>query len=78
MAQRKYAITIYHDGVHWDVALADKQHYLQEKAFLEELVSRLPPRRIRPVPDPLTDFYMLDDAQLDSYIAHRKRTKRSA
>jgi hypothetical protein len=31
---KRYAITIYHDGVLWDVALPDKERSLQEKALL--------------------------------------------
>jgi hypothetical protein len=75
---KKYSITIYHNGAHWDVPLPNAERYLQEKAFLEQLVGDPPPRRVRPVPDPLTDLYMLDDAQLDSYIAYRKQMKSSA
>lgn len=78
MPPKKYAITIYHEGAHWQVQVRGQQRYLREKAFLEELVGHAPPRRAPPIPDPPTDFYMLDNAQLDSYIAYRKRTKRSA
>ena len=78
MPRQTYSIMIYHNGVHWDVPLQGKQRFLRERAFLDELVGHPRASRPRPVPDPPTDVYMLDDAQLDSYIAFRKRMKSSA
>ena len=75
----KYLIGIYHDGVHFDARVRGKERYLKEKTFLDDLVGRryrpgLPPR---PIPDPPTDFYILNDEQLEAYSAFRKQLRKS-
>ena len=70
-----YKLTIYHEGAHWDVRLRGKKRFLQERAFLDQLMGY--PHVPRPAPDPTSDFYMLSDEQLDAYIDFRKTMKRS-
>ncbi len=76
MSQRKvYKLTIYHEGAHWDVRLRGKKRFLQERAFLDQLMGYPPVPR--PAPDPTSDLYMLNDEQLEAYSAFRKKMKRS-
>jgi hypothetical protein len=77
---KEFEIEIYHDGVHFKAPMRGKKRYLQERAFLDELTgARYSPKALpRPLPDPDGDFYMLDDAQLESYSAFRKRLDKRA
>jgi len=70
----EYVITIYHNGVHFEAPMRGKDRYLKEKAFLNELQgwhfpSDDPPA---PIPDLKTDFYMLNDEELEAYSTFRK------
>jgi hypothetical protein len=72
---QRFEITIYHNGVHFIAPALGKKRYLEEKAFLNELVGwEYPPESLpRPIPDPTQDFYMLTDEQLEAYSAFRKK-----
>lgn len=77
MHQRDDALyfTIYRDGVHFRAPVRERERFLRERAFLDDLVA---PnigrhRQERPVPDRTTDFYMLDDDELDAYLDFRRQ-----
>ena len=75
----KFVFTIDHNGVHFEAPVRGKKRFLIERAFLDDLVGELAPRnKTRPVPDLLTDFYLLSDEQLDAYSAFRHRMKRES
>jgi hypothetical protein len=69
-----YDIEIYHYGVCFKAPIRDRERYLREKAFLGELTGLRPTADMptRPIPDPTTDFYVLNDEQLAAYSAFRK------
>jgi hypothetical protein len=72
--------TIYHNGVHFESPVRGKQRFLIEREFLDDLVAPQIGRHAspRPIPDPGTDFYELNDEQLEAYSAFRKRMKGSS
>ncbi len=74
----EFEILIYHDGVQIDATVRGLERYLSEKSFLNDLTNRTyPPQSLpRPVPDPTQDFYVLNDEQMETYSAFRKRFKR--
>jgi hypothetical protein len=76
---RKFEFTIDHNGVHFTAPVRGEKRFLRERAFLDDLVGRTTggERRVRPVPHPSTDFYMLNDEQLDAYSAFRREIYRS-
>jgi hypothetical protein len=75
--RRKFVFTIYHNGVHFEAPVRGKKRFLIEREFLDDLVAPQIGRHAlpRPIPDPHTDFYMLDDEQLKAYSAFQKRMK---
>ena len=66
-----YRLEIYHQGVVFTIPARDREQYLKERAFLDRLVGNrtAPGAPPRPVPDPSSDFYMLDETQLEAYAA---------
>lgn len=76
--EQELEILIYHNGVQIDATVRGRKRYLEEKAFLNQLVGwEYPPESLpRPIPDPTQDFYMLDDEQLEAYSAFRKKLER--
>jgi hypothetical protein len=74
----KFTFTIYHAPVHMTAKVRGKKQFLQHRAFLDDLVAPTLGRRQgeRPVPDPSSDFYMLDDQQMAAYTAFRRRLRR--
>ena len=75
--EREFVFTIYHNGVHFEAPVRGKKRFLIEREFLDDLVAPQIGRSApsRPIPDPGTDFYMLNDEQLEAYSAFRKRMK---
>ena len=61
--QEELEMTIYHNGVHFTAPIRGRERFLVERAFLDDLAAPQVGRHkhSRPVPDPETDFYMLDD-----------------
>ncbi len=67
--------TIYHMPVRFRAPVRGRERFLRERRFLDDLVAPKVGRHKsdRPVPDPATDFYMLDDDELEAYSAFRHR-----
>jgi hypothetical protein len=72
---RKFKLTIYHNGVHFEAHMHGKKRFLMERAFLDDLVAPKFGRhaRPRPIPDPASDFYELTDEELAAYSAFRHK-----
>jgi hypothetical protein len=77
--RREFVFTIYHNGVHFEAPVRGEKRFLLEREFLDDLVAPKIGRHAitRPVPHPPTDFYELDDEQLEAYSAFRKRIERA-
>lgn len=77
--QTKYVFKFYHDGVSFTAKVRGKDRYLREKAFLDQLTGQFPgpESASRPIPDPATDCYLLDDQQLAAYSAFRMENARA-
>jgi hypothetical protein len=71
----RYYFTIYQMPVQFRAPVRGRRRFLRERAFLDDLVAPSAGRRDkeRPVPDPATDFYVLDDDQVEAYSAFRHR-----
>jgi hypothetical protein len=72
---QEFEFTIYHNGAHFTAPVIGKVRFLRERAFLDDLVA---PRRgrnphPRPIPDPPSDFYELNDRELKAYSSFRKK-----
>ncbi len=76
----EYEFEIYHNGVSFKAPVQGKERFLEERAFLDELVGAYfaPHLLPRPVPDPTQDFYMLSDEQLEAYSAFRKKLEQGS
>jgi hypothetical protein len=70
----KFVIDVYHDGVVIPFHMRGKDRYLKEKAFLEQLTGLdfAPELLPRPIPDPTSDMYIMNDEQLDLYLGFRR------
>ena len=72
--EQEYHFTIYHNGAHFETPVRGKKRFLLEREFLDDLVAPKFGRnsRTRPIPHPQTDFYELNEQELDSYLAFRR------
>jgi hypothetical protein len=76
---QEFEFTIYHNGVRFNAPVRGKEQFLRERAFLDDLVAPKFGRnkKTRPVPDPGTDFYELNDEELEAYSAFRRADRGS-
>jgi hypothetical protein len=73
----EFVFTIYNYGPETRMPVHGKKRFLLERSFLDDLVGEFAPRnKTRPVPDPETDFYVLNDEQFDAYLTFRQRMRR--
>lgn len=75
----KFKILIYHEGVESTVAVRGKKRYLEEKAFLDNLVGRQSASEALPcvAHDARLDFYMLDDERIAVYSIFKRNRRKS-
>jgi len=78
-SEPEWEIEIYHNGVVMHAPIRGKSRFLAERSFLDKLVGykfpdNSPPR---PVPDPQTDYYQLNDEQIEAYSEFRKQFSKS-
>jgi hypothetical protein len=76
-SEQEYEFEIYHNGVHFKATVRGNERYASEKAFLDGLVGRSNAQQQaeRPIPDPPSDLYILNDSQLEAYSAFRRQNK---
>lgn len=71
---QEFEFTIYHNSVHFIAPVVGRARFLRERAFLDDLVAPRIGRNpdSRPIPDPPSDFYQLNDQELEAYSNFRK------
>lgn len=69
----EFYFTIYHSPVHFQAMVRGRERFLREREFLDDLVAPKVGRnkKARPIPDLPTDFYMLDDDEIEAYSTFR-------